>query len=228
MIVLRVGGLPVGVDATVTISGPSGTFSARGSATYSGLAPGTYGVTASDVLTGSAVARPTPVSQSITLRDNETRVVTISYALAGAFSVRYADIIVASERATFGLTEINVGALGGSSKALRMVGPFKARMLFFSGQLVPAAELYRLGAVEEVVPDGQAEQRAVEIGGMFAAKSPIGLRLAKESLLRIEGDGMEAQYRTEQDYSARLRNYDDSGEARNAYLEKRAPKWTWS
>ena len=147
---------------------------------------------------------------------------------AGFGLVGVSDIIVASERATFGLTEINVGALGGSSKALRMVGPFKARMLFFSGQLVPAAELYRLGAVEEVVPDGLAEQRAVEIGGMFAAKSPIGLRLAKESLLRIEGDGMEEQYRTEQDYSARLRNYDDSREARNAYLEKRAPKWTWS
>src|SRR6202022_948589 len=54
------------------------------------------------------------------------------------------DIIVASERASFGLTEINIGLLGGSSKALRMVGPFKARMMFFSGDLVPAGEFSRV------------------------------------------------------------------------------------
>ncbi|MFM9883331.1 MAG: PQQ-dependent sugar dehydrogenase, partial [Burkholderiales bacterium] len=95
-IVLRISGLPVGADAAVSISGPSGTFVARGSVTYSGLAAGTYTVTASEVLTGSAVARPTPVSQSITLRDNETKTVAVSYALAGAFSVRYQDLIAAS------------------------------------------------------------------------------------------------------------------------------------
>ncbi|MFM9884752.1 MAG: PQQ-dependent sugar dehydrogenase [Burkholderiales bacterium] len=95
-IVLRISGLPVGADAAVSISGPSGTFVARGSVTYSGLAAGTYTVTASEVLTGSAVARPTPVTQSITLRDNETKTVAVSYALAGAFSVRYQDLIAAS------------------------------------------------------------------------------------------------------------------------------------
>lgn len=100
-IVLRISGLAVGADAAVSISGPSGTFIARSSVSYSGLAAGTYIVTASEVLTGSAVARPTPASQSITLRERETRTVTISYALAGAFSVRYQDVIAASG----GLTE---------------------------------------------------------------------------------------------------------------------------
>ncbi|MFN0300694.1 MAG: PQQ-dependent sugar dehydrogenase [Burkholderiales bacterium] len=95
-LVLRINGLPVGADAAVSISGPSGTFVARSSTTYSGLAAGTYSVIASEVLTGSAVARPTPATQSITLRDKETRTVTISYALAGAFSVRYQDVIRAS------------------------------------------------------------------------------------------------------------------------------------
>ncbi len=96
VIVLRINGLPVGADATVTISGPNVTFIARGSTTYSGLSPGRYVVTASEVLTGTAIARPTPVSQSITLRDNEIQAVTINYALTGAFAVRYADVIVAS------------------------------------------------------------------------------------------------------------------------------------
>lgn len=138
------------------------------------------------------------------------------------------DIIVASETARFALTEINVGLLGGSSKAIRMLGPYKARMMMFGGEFVSAAELYRLGAVETVVPAGQAAAQAREIGRRLALKSPLALRLAKESILRIEDDEMERRYRTEQDYTKRLRTFNDSAEAMAAFIEKRDPKWTWS
>jgi enoyl-CoA hydratase len=147
---------------------------------------------------------------------------------AGFGLVGVADLIIASDRGSFGLTEINVGLLGGASKALRMLGPYKARMMFFSGQLVQAAEFHRLGVVEELVPAGHAEARAIEIGHVFAGKSPIALRLAKESILRIEGQPLEEAYRTEQDYTVRLRQFDDSREAMSAYLEKREPRWAWS
>jgi len=147
---------------------------------------------------------------------------------AGFGLVGVCDIIVASEQASFALTEINVGRLGGSAKAMRMVGPFKARMMFFSGEAVPAAEFYRLGAVEEIVEAGQAEARAIAMGEKFASKSPIALRLAKESMLRIEDMPVEDAYRTEQDYTQRLKTYNDSAEALLAYLEKRSPEWTWS
>jgi enoyl-CoA hydratase len=147
---------------------------------------------------------------------------------AGFGLVGVCDLIVASERATFALTEINVGLLGGASKALRMVGPFKARMMFFSGEPLSAGELYRLGAVEAVVPAGEAEARAVAIGQSLASKSPLALRLAKESILRIEGSDLEDSYRTEQDYTQRLRTYDDSKEAMLAFREKREPQWSWS
>jgi enoyl-CoA hydratase len=140
------------------------------------------------------------------------------------------DIMIASTRARLGLTEINVGLLGGSSKALRMVGPYKARMMFFSGELLPAEELYRLGAIEKITPPGEAEKAAVELATSFAQKSPIALRLAKESLVRIEvlDFDTEAAYRTEQDYSNRLKDYDDAKEAQRAFFEKRPPHWTWS
>lgn len=147
---------------------------------------------------------------------------------AGFGLIGVSDIVIATDRAEFGLTEINVGLLGGASKALRMVGPAKARMMFFSGKLVSAAELYRLGAIEEVVEVGRAEEHACALASEFASKSPIGLRLAKESLLRIEGDEMEERYRTEQDYTARLKTYDDSKEAMRAFVEKRRPDWTWT
>jgi enoyl-CoA hydratase len=147
---------------------------------------------------------------------------------AGFGLVGVCDLIVASERSTFALTEINVGLLGGASKALRMVGPFKTRMMLFSGESLSAQELYRLGAVETVVPAGEAEARAVEIGQRLAVKSPLALRLAKESILRIEGSSLEDSYRTEQDYTQRLRTYNDSREAMLAFKEKREAHWTWS
>jgi enoyl-CoA hydratase len=52
--------------------------------------------------------------------------------------------------------------------------------------------------------------------------------LAKQSILRIEGDEMMRQYRTENDYTDRLRTFDDSKEAIAAFHEKREPHWTWS
>jgi enoyl-CoA hydratase len=148
---------------------------------------------------------------------------------AGFGLVAVCDIMIASARARLGLTEINVGLLGGSSKALRMVGPYKARMMFFSGDLVAAEELYRLGAIERLVPDGTTEHAAVELATRFAAKSPIALRLAKESLLRIEAMDfdVEAAYRTEQDYTNRLAGFEDAHEARRSFFEKREPTWTW-
>jgi enoyl-CoA hydratase len=147
---------------------------------------------------------------------------------AGFGLVGSCDIIFASPRARFGLTEINVGLLGGSSKALRMVGPYKARTMFFTGDLIPASEFYRLGAIEEIVEDEPVAGRAMAFARKLAKKSPIALRLAKESILRIEGMPVEDAYRTEQDYTQRLSSYKDSGEAMAAFLEKREPSWSWS
>jgi enoyl-CoA hydratase len=147
---------------------------------------------------------------------------------AGFGLIGVCDLVIAGEDATFGLTEINVGLLGGASKALRLFGPSKARRMLFLGEMMPARELHRLGGIEEVVAAGQAESRAVELAGMMATKSPIALRLAKQSILRIEGDEMMRQYRTENDYTDRLRTFDDSKEAIAAFHEKREPHWTWS
>jgi enoyl-CoA hydratase len=147
---------------------------------------------------------------------------------AGFGLVGVCDVIIASESASFALTEINVGLLGGASKALRMVGPYKARMMMLTGRFQSAAEFHRLGAVEQLVPPGEALGAARAIAEDMATKSPLALRLAKESILRIEGDEMEARYRTEQDYTTRLRGFNDSAEAMASFTEKRDPRWTWS
>jgi enoyl-CoA hydratase len=147
---------------------------------------------------------------------------------AGFGLIGVCDMVIAGADASFGLTEINVGLLGGASKAIRLLGPSKARRMLFFGEMVPVAEMHRLGAVEEVVAPGDAEARAVELATELAKKSPIALRLAKESILRIEGGRLMDDYRTENDYTNRLRGFNDSREAIQAFVEKREPSWTWS
>ena len=146
---------------------------------------------------------------------------------AGLALAAVCDIILAADTATFGTTEINVGLLGASAQLSLLFGRHKARELFFTGELAPASELYRLGAVRRVVPQAELLDAARELAHELARKSPIALRLAKESMNRVEFLPLKEAYRTEQDYTARLRGYEDAKEARHAYLEKRDPDWKW-
>jgi enoyl-CoA hydratase len=146
---------------------------------------------------------------------------------AGAAFAACCDMLVAAEHAVFGALEINVGLLGASAHLSRMVGPYKAREMFFLGEKVPAAELYRLGAIRAVVPAEVLMDSATALAHELASKSPIALRLAKESMNRVEHLPLKEAYRTEQDYTTRLMTFEDSGEARSAYLEKRDPEWRW-
>jgi len=146
---------------------------------------------------------------------------------AGLAYAACCDILLASANATFGCTEINVGLLGARAHLSTLVGRHKARELFFTGETISADELYRLGALRAVVPRDQLMATAMELAGQLAAKSPIALRLAKESMNRVENLPLKEAYRTEQDYTARLRQFDDSKEANAAFLEKRDPTWNW-
>jgi enoyl-CoA hydratase len=146
---------------------------------------------------------------------------------AGLALAACCDILIASDNATFGTTEINVGLLGASSHLSMLVGRYKAREMFFTGEVVDASELYRLGAVRAVVSRKKLMPTATDLASSLAQKSPIALRLAKESMNRVEGLPLKEAYRTEQDYTARLSRFEDAAEARRAYLEKRDPDWKW-
>ncbi len=146
---------------------------------------------------------------------------------AGVALVGSCDLVVAADSAVFALTEINVGVLGGVRHAQRLVGPFKAKRMLLTGERVPAAELYRLGAVEAVVPAAELLDAARSIAEPIAAKSPIAVRLAKESADRVEHLNLLDGYRLEQDYTVRVNRFADASEARLAYLEKRDPEFGW-
>ena len=136
--------------------------------------------------------------------------------LAGA-----ADIVVASECATFGVPEVDRGAMGGGAHLQRLFPVQKVRMMYFTGEPISAAEGYRLGAIERVVPREQLREAALAIARSIAAKSPAMIRLAKESLNGIEDGNLEAKYRWEQGFTLQAYMSPDSAETRRAFVEKR-------
>ena len=136
--------------------------------------------------------------------------------LAGA-----ADIVVASDCATFGVPEVDRGAMGGGAHLQRLFPVQKVRMMYFTGEPITAAEGYRLGAIERVVPREQLRDTALAIARSIAAKSPAMIRLAKESLNGIEDGNLEAKYRWEQGFPLQAYMSPDSAETRRAFVEKR-------
>ena len=140
--------------------------------------------------------------------------------LAGA-----ADIVVASDCATFGVPEVDRGAMGGGAHLQRLFPLQKVRAMYFTGEIIDAAEAYRLGAIEQVVPKAQLRDAALAIAWKIAAKSPAMIRLAKESLNGIEDGNLESKYRWEQGFTLQAYMSKDSAETRRAFVEKRAAQF---
>ena len=136
-----------------------------------------------------------------------------------------ADIVIAADDATFGLPEVDRGAMGGAAHLQRMFGVQKTRYLFFTGEMIGAPEALRLGAIERVVPRDQLKDVALEIAGKIAAKSPAMIRIAKEALTGIEDGNLEDKYRWEQGFTLQAYMSPDSAETRSAFVEKRDAKF---
>src|SRR5690242_2776896 len=140
---------------------------------------------------------------------------------AGLALAAVSDIVLAVESATFALAEIDVGVLGAASFAQWMVGPGKARRMFYTGQPVPAAEMYRLGGIEAVVGPDDLMTEARTLAKVIAAKDPVAIRMAKASVVRSDTLPLEAAYRTEQDYTRHLSAYPNSADAIARFTDKR-------
>ncbi|GAB3281416.1 enoyl-CoA hydratase family protein [Parahaliea aestuarii] len=136
-----------------------------------------------------------------------------------------ADILVASDCARFGVPEIDRGAMGGGAHLQRMFPVQKVRYMYFTGEFIDAAEAYRLGAVEKVVPKEQLRDTAREIAAKIAGKSPAMVKLAKEALTGIEDGNLEDKYRWEQGFTLEAYTVGDSQESRDAFVEKRDAKF---
>ena len=136
-----------------------------------------------------------------------------------------ADIIIAADTASFGLPEIDRGAMGGAAHMQRMFGVQKTRYLFYTGEMMGAQEAYRLGAVERVVSEAELRDTALAVANKIADKSPDMVRIAKEALQGIEDGNLEDKYRWEQGFTLQAYMSKESLEARKAFVEKRDAKF---
>lgn len=144
------------------------------------------------------------------------------YCLGGGLGlVGNADIVVASEDATFGVPEVDRGALGVATHLARFVPHHKLRYLYYTGARITAQELHALGSVERVVRREQLMNVAREIASAIAAKSTLVVRRAKESLNTIDPIDPKRSYRIEQGFTFELSVWGDSDELRRAFVEKR-------
>ena len=133
------------------------------------------------------------------------------------------DILVASEDALFGMPEVDVGLAGGVKFLQRHLNPSKSRRMLLTGQRVPAAEFYRLGVLEECVPADALMPTAMALAVEIASKSPLAVRMLKESFNAVEGQTLRDGYRLEQNMTVALARSEDAREARQASVEKRKP-----
>jgi enoyl-CoA hydratase len=148
------------------------------------------------------------------------------YCLGGGIGIAGAsDLVLASDDATFGLPEIDRGAMGGATHAMRMFGMQRARHMLLTGESLSAQEAYRLGGVFAVVPREKLRDAALELAAKIASKSPRAVRLAKQALNGIELLDVKQSYRFEQGFTLELYTLPDSQESRDAFVEKRDAKF---
>ncbi len=150
------------------------------------------------------------------------------HVLAGALGIALAcDLIVASEEATFGTPEINIGAFPFMIMALiyRNVPRKKANELLLLGERWSAQEAHAAGIVNRVVPAGELDALVAEWAGKLAGKSPVIMRLGKEAMRRQ----MDMPLDDALDYlRAQLSlalSTEDIVEGVTAFFEKRDPQW---
>jgi enoyl-CoA hydratase/carnithine racemase len=140
----------------------------------------------------------------------------------------HADIIVAAESAKFGQPEIRVGVMpggGGTQRLTRAVGKFHAMKILLTGEPVTAAEALQMGLASEIVPDGNALDRALELAGMIAEMPPLAAMQIKEAVLLGQDCSLEAALALERKYFDVLFDTRDQKEGMHAFIEKRKPTY---
>ncbi len=140
------------------------------------------------------------------------------YCLGGGIGlVGNADVIVASDDATFGLPEVDRGALGAATHLSRLVPQHLMRAMFYTSATATAAQLHAFGSVWAVVPQEELRAKAFDVAGRIAAKNPTVIRAAKEALNGIDLWDVKRSYRYEQGFTFELNLSGTAGEVRQGF-----------
>ncbi len=139
------------------------------------------------------------------------------------------DVVIASETAQIGQPEINIGVMpgaGGTQRLTRAVGKAVAMDVILTGRFLTAAEALDAGLVSRVVPREHYFTEAMRVAHEMAAKGPVALRLAKESVLKAFETSLLEGLEYERKLFYMLFATEDQKEGMRAFVEKRRPEFT--
>lgn len=135
------------------------------------------------------------------------------------------DMIIAAEEGKWGYPEIDVGLLPAMHLVHlpRQAGRHRAAQLLFTGDIVSAAEMHKLGVINEVVPRAEVLPRARALARRLAKKSPIAMKLLRDAFMRANDLDYRRSMESVVETMCGLKDSEDSREALRAFVEKREP-----
>lgn len=154
------------------------------------------------------------------------------FALGGGTEIALScDLIVASEKATFGLPEVKRGIIAGAGGLLRLPRqlPLKVAMeVILTGRPMSPEEAKEWGLVNRVVPHEQLLDKAIELADEIIANAPVAVSVSKDIIYRgldVPLDHPSKAWEINQEYTERIMESEDSKEGPRAFAEKRKPQW---
>jgi crotonobetainyl-CoA hydratase len=155
------------------------------------------------------------------------------YAMGGGCELALAcDLIVASEKSTFGQPEVRVGLVAGGGGVFRLPRqiPQKVAMdVLLTARHMTAEEAHRWGLVNQIVPPGEVMAAARQLAEQIIANSPVAVRLTKELVRRgldTTVDYPPNAWALNKQAMEQLVQTQDFIEGPKAFAEKRPPRWT--
>ena len=151
------------------------------------------------------------------------------FALGGGCELAMAcHLRIASETANFGQPEVKLGltpGYGGTVRLPRLVGKGRALELLLTGRMIDAAEAYRIGLVNQVVPADRLLPEAEQLLQSILANGPLAVRACLEAVDTGLDMGIDEAALLEATYFGLLSGTEDMREGTGAFLEKRPPKF---
>lgn len=151
------------------------------------------------------------------------------YALGGGCELALScDMILASEKAKFGLPEVTLGihpGFGGTQRLPRLIGSAKAKELIFTGEMIDANEALRIGLVNKVVPPENLMDVAKALAQKILKNGMIAIRLVKSAINAGLNVPLEKGLAYEAETQGLAFATEDKNEGLEAFLEKRKPNF---
>ncbi len=152
------------------------------------------------------------------------------FALGGGLEAAMGcDFIYASERAIFGLPEINLGLIpgfGGTQRLGRRVGANRAKEMVFTGKNIKVQEAFDMGIVNKICEPEKLMEEVLKTARLIASKGKVALRSAKEVIQNGMNVDLETGCRIENDVFGLNMASEDAKEGTSAFLEKRKADFT--